>query len=516
MMRVRFSTAVLALLAAVAAYGANPLVEQVSRELPIDPTGTVWLNNPYGSIDVVGTDDDKIVITIHRVINAMDDPSLKDAREAVTTTFEGDARVRVVKTRFPEPRDPRWTAIVNYFVRVPHAINVKIGGRAMDHIRLAQLYGTVTVSVFSGTVILSNVTGPSTVETVNGRVIYDYPQRPTANARVQAINADIDVYAPRESVFDWVAETIKGELMTTFDIHGLFSGTVYHGRANGGRGPTLTTSTLAGRVMLLARGTSPVQARPVGTTVSGEVQGGILPRVTKVQLPIIYVQNWLFRANVADVAVGEVHGNARVETGAGEVELGVVFGSCFIDTNGGPLNLGDMMGPLEAHTGAGDVTVRVARQGGTVSTDGGIVRVVYAGGPMNLRSGGGDIIVQQAAGAIDAATRSGDISITASPLQKTQRIVAKSSQGNVSLIVSPTFGADVDATLLTTDAEANRIRSDFNLTVRREEAVNGKTRVHATGKINGGGERVELFAEDGSINISSQVITPLAIANPRQ
>jgi len=63
---------------------------------------------------------------------------------------------------------------------------------------------------------------------------------------------------------------------------------------------------------------------------------------------------------------------------------------------------------------------------------------------------------------------------------------------------------------LTDDAEANRIHSDFNLTVRREMA-NGKTRLHATGKINGGGDRLELFAEDGSINISSQVIAATTV-----
>jgi len=94
-------------------------------------------------------------------------------------------------------------------------------------------------------------------------------------------------------------------------------------------------------------------------------------------------------------------------------------------------------------------------------------------------------------------------------------MTAKTSQGNVALVVSPTFAADIDALVITGDADANTIRSDFNLTIRRE-AYNGKTRIRATGKINGGGERIELVAEDGSINISSQVIAPMVISNPRQ
>src|SRR5438094_8889538 len=166
-MRPRLLVSALAIFASIGAYAATPQVEQFTRELPIEATGTVWLNNPYGSIDVVGTDDDKLTISVQRQITAMDEQSLKDAREAVVITFEGDARVRVVKTRFPEPRDPRWAAICNYFVRVPRNINVKIGGRAMDHIQLTQLAGNVTVSAFSGTIILSSVTGISTVDTVN-------------------------------------------------------------------------------------------------------------------------------------------------------------------------------------------------------------------------------------------------------------------------------------------------------------------------------------------------------------
>jgi DUF4097 and DUF4098 domain-containing protein YvlB len=520
-MKVRFLISAVALFASIEALAATPQVEQFSRQLPIDATGTIWLNNPYGSIDVVGTDDDKFTISVQRQITAMDEQSLKEAREAVIITFEGDARVRVVKTRFPEPRDPRWVAICNYFVRVPRSVNVKIGGRAMDHIRLTQLAGKVTVSAFSGTIILSNVSGASTVDTVNGRVIYDYAQRPTANMNVQVINADIDIYAPRESAFEWVAESLNGDLLTNFfDIRGLFHGKIFRGRWNGsGVVPTLTTQTVSGKVTLLARGTAPAEARRIVAVASqGRSIASVsalpmpappatpnLQTIKKFQVPIIYMQNWQFVTNVMDVAVGEVHGNARVQTGAGEVELGVVFGTCEVDSGGGPLTLGDLMGPIDVHTDAGDVGIRAARQGGTASTDGGIVRVGYAGGPMNLRSGGGDIVVLQAAAPIDAATRSGDVSITMSPTMKTNRVTAKTSQGNVTLIVTPTFAADIDATLLTDDADSNRIRSDFNLTISREVS-NGKTRLHATGKINGGGDRIELFAEDGSINISSQAI----------
>ena len=49
-----------------------------------------------------------------------------------------------------------------------------------------------------------------------------------------------------------------------------------------------------------------------------------------------------------------------------------------------------------------------------------------------------------------------------------------------------------------------QIHSDFaGLTVKRDQ-FNGKTRLRATGKIGGGGEKVELYTEDGEIQIEQQ------------
>src|SRR5690349_18526356 len=141
-MRPRFLFAAVALFASVGAFAANPVVEQFTTELPVEPTGTVWLDNPYGSIDVMGTDEtNKMTLTVQRQITASDEASLHDARMTVLISSEGDSRVRVFRTRYPEPHDPRWAAICNFIVRVPRSINLKVGGKAMDHIRLMQLTG---------------------------------------------------------------------------------------------------------------------------------------------------------------------------------------------------------------------------------------------------------------------------------------------------------------------------------------------------------------------------------------
>jgi len=519
---IRTSIATVVLLSATQLFGATfPVLtasNRVVRELQIDPSGSVWIDNAFGSVDVIGGDGKLVSVTIDRTITAPDAASMKEAADNVVLSFEGDTKVRLIHTILPETHAGHWNAVVNYVVRIPRGVNVKIASKVAEHIRVSHVKGSVTVNGFAGTVIMDGVVGASAISLVNGRIIYDYLQRPVANARVQAVNADIDIYPPPNSNFDWIATTINGDILTTFPVRApRFSGTLFRGQIGSG-GPTINTETLMGRVLVQAKGTKSSSARSMRVYNSRHQPGPgdvLLQPPEKIQVPFV-VGDFVSAASVADITIGEVRGNAHVEVGAGEVELEAVLGQCMVTLMGGPLRLGDIMGALFAHTGAGDILVRVARMGGQVTTDGGLLLVKAALGPMTLRSGGGDIVVQQTSAAIDAQTSSGDVTLTGDPSKKTLKVTARTLQGNIILNVSPRFKADIDATILTSNPDANEMHIDFNgISVSREK-VGKKTRIHATGKINGGGERVELYAVDGDINISAKTITPIKVMSPKR
>jgi hypothetical protein len=174
-----------------------------------------------------------------------------------------------------------------------------------------------------------------------------------------------------------------------------------------------------------------------------------------------------------------------------------------------------MMGILTASTRAGDILVDSTRRGGTISTEGGTISLLYTGGPTRLISGGGDITVRQAAAPITAETTSGDIAITIDSTSKTETIDAKTGKGNVIVNVPPKFRGEIDATIITKDANADTIVSDLpGLSISREQMPGGLTRIHATGKINGGGEKVVLQATSGDIRISTGRVAP-TLVKPR-
>ena len=166
--------------------------------------------------------------------------------------------------------------------------------------------------------------------------------------------------------------------------------------------------------------------------------------------------------------------------------------------------VGDIFGTLNVRTKAGDVLINAARAGGFASTGGGLVRVLYASGPLTLHSDGGDIIVRSTTGGVIADTPSGDVTITLDPTVRSVPLDLKTGDGNIVIKLGPRFAADIDAIVITSDADASAIHSDFSGLSLRRESFNGRTRIHATGKVNGGGDRVTLYAEEGDIRVSAQ------------
>ncbi|HEV7921866.1 MAG TPA: DUF4097 family beta strand repeat-containing protein [Thermoanaerobaculia bacterium] len=509
----RFSATLILFLASGGALLGAPFAfrQEWIKEVSLAEGGIVWIANPTGNIDVIGVEGSTVSILAERLTRGADAAAVDEAKEQTAIYVAGDERNRTIRTLVPMVHSVRWTTNVNYSVRVPTTANLRIESSSSDHIRISNVRGSISVKNLNGAIFLDNATGPVTVDSVNGTIVYDPNGNPSANVSLTTVNGQIQVAVMPDARFQWVAETIKGDFLTNLPIRGRVVGTGYRGALNAG-GPILATAAMTGNVTLLRKGSRPNDARSVRA-----VEGTIGPVTVARTIDLAsFDGNFAYSTNVGNIRVGQVRGNAKVETGAGEVHLGRILGGATVRSGGGPLEIGDVIGAVNAYTKAGDVLVQAARGGGEISTDGGLIRVLYAGAPgTRLHSGGGDIIVRQASGPVNADTRSGDITINVDAGLLTTSVTAKTSQGSIVLNVAPKFSADIDATLVTSDADAHTIRSDFaGLQIRREPAGNNRMRIHATGKINGGGERVELYAEEGDILLTAQPMRPVMLVGP--
>jgi len=507
--------AAIAILASGSLYAAAVShTERFVRDFPMEIGGSLWIDNPVGNVDVVGSDLPGVSVQVVKAVMAPDSTSLKEGREQTQILIGGDQKTRVVKTVITESRDAKWKSNVSYVVRVPHASQVHVTGNLSEHVKITNIAATVTVKNVNGDITLEQVNGAVTIDSINGDIHFITDDKPTQPVQLTTINGGIEVQVAGDSVLDWIAQSIKGDFRTNLHLErGRISGNAFRALVNSPGGPMMTTTALMGNIFLLSRGgrqedirsiraaVAATQARvgPVGP--AGQQNSAVVSET--IQTPLVQ-GNFIYGTPYGNFHIGEVRGFVSLQTGAGQVTLGTVSGDCNIRSGGGPLDLGDIFGNINAHTEAGEVLVRSARKGGEVSTGGGTLRVIFSAGPLTLRNGGGDIIVNRTSGPITAETHSGDVTMSMDSNVRTQHVSAKTTKGNILLNLGPRFGAEVDATVLTTEEDAAGIHSDFaGLTVKRDQ-FNGKTRVRATGKIGGGGEKVELYTEDGEIQIEQQ------------
>ena len=504
-----------------AAAGANAsltVTDRLQNEFPLAAGGVVVIDNrnTAGAIEVGGGAEGRVAITSARVIRGADNSAVAEARQVLNRIIEGNEKTRVIRSA-GRSTAPRWSVEIHYTVIVPRSANLKILSSQTSRIRVSGVNGNVAVKNITGPVFIENVAGQVSVENVNGDVVLT-TQQVRNSARLSSINGSIAVRTPADASFTWEGETVTGEATTSFAMRNprFLTPNRFRGTINGQSNAAIIMETFSGNVSLLGHGVPEGAARSVRSQVPKQILprnegrtpgvGPMLPPNPErpdIRLPLVQ-GHYRYETSIGDVRIDEIRGATRIVTGAGLVQLGSVFGHAEVISFGGPLTLGEIHGPLIARTEAGNITVQRAREGGTITTGrGGTIQVLYSGGATTMSSGGGDIVLRQANGPVTADTKSGDISITFDAAARPGSVHATTAKGNIVLTLPVGFGADIDAMVLTSDPSIYSIRSDFpGLSVQREQ-VGGKTRIRATGKINGGGERLELEAHDGGIHITT-------------
>lgn len=511
-MKTRVLTVAIVLVACGAALAQRPISRTFSSDqtFGLAPNGTFFLENPSGNVVIDGKDTPNVEAILFKTITGADKEAVEEGRRQTTLIVGGDNNGRSVRTVIAAGTTPTrgWSASVTWRIKVPRTANVRILTRTGDHIQISGMRSGVQVKNFNGKVVLSDVVGAAIVESVNGSIFYQSPDI-RGNVLLSTVNGSITATVPPQAGFRWVAETLKGDIKTNLPARGTFLANTFNGTVNAPGGPTITTASLMGNVQLYEKGRSLRYAQSLRK--SDTMPAPQMQRAGGTPQQRVIRGRFEFQTSLGNVSVQQVLGDADIFTGAGEVQLGAVSGACRIRSGGGPLQLGEVFGPLSLETRAGDILVDTARRGGTIYTRGGTIRLLYTSGPTRLVSGGGDIHVRQAAAPIVAETASGDIAVTIDAASKTQRVDAKTTKGNVTLNVSPQFAGEIDATILTSDPDADTFLSDIPGLSVSSDQVGGKTRVRATGKINGGGEKIVLHATDGDIRISTGPVPPTVV-----
>ena len=262
--RVRYLITATALLCATTVFaGTYGKIEKYSKEFRLDADGTLWIDNPIGNVEVIGTDTAGVSLYAQKMLTGVDQDALRDAREQTQLTMTGTPKTLIIRTLLPPVRTSRWGSFVTYSLKVPSTVKVKIDSQMSDHIRVVNTSGGVTVKNVNGAIMLENVTGPILADSVNGSLSYDPNGRPASNVQLSSVNGRIEVAVSPDASFQWVGQTIRGDFRTNLPVAGRFNGTTFRGGVNSAHGPTVTTSTMMGDVFVVKKGTNIAQTQSV-------------------------------------------------------------------------------------------------------------------------------------------------------------------------------------------------------------------------------------------------------------
>jgi len=350
----------------------------------------------------------------------------------------------------------------------------------------------------------------------------------------------------REGVADGIRQGVRGGVRGMRALALLDPRRSYSGRVGDG-GATVRLSALNGSILLLSSGSRPEDAKPIVsqrrsfTVTIPEVRVRVpevkvvvppvdvrvpevrvrVPEAPVVPQPVVAVPRapraprgaWTFEAPVVrgDIAgdflatsgtssyrIGHVSGRVKILTHSGEISLASAGGDADVKTFGGDIRLGPVKGDLAAQTLAGDVRAGAIAGSARVETSGGDIRIQSVDGWLRARTAGGDIVVPLVGGHVDAATAGGDVRIAVGVRQLKEAISIVNGGGDVALMLPADFKGELDLTVTDADPSQPAIRSEFpEVSISRKNGT-----VHATGSVNGGGEKVKVSTSSGTIRLS--------------
>lgn len=208
----------------------QPIFSVISKDLALpqqvavlrDNVGQLILNNPYGKIEVVGTDKRDLVIeAVAHVQTSGDEDPLYDALRYTPLVEFGDLmRVSVPNLRSADDAKASNYETVDLIVQVPARLELTVRTERGE-VNVNNYKGNLSVSAKAGNVSVENLRGSLKVDNMNGAISAKNIERNatlnTLQGGVTVLNVQGDVHVKSESG-NCVMRKIGGKLNLTANL----------------------------------------------------------------------------------------------------------------------------------------------------------------------------------------------------------------------------------------------------------------------------------------------------------
>jgi hypothetical protein len=195
------------------------------------------------------------------------------------------------------------------------------------------------------------------------------------------------------------------------------------------------------------------------------------------------------RTSDGSVEAQEITGNVKTRTSDGSVTAENIAGDVEIKTSDGSITIKDVTGNIEAKTSDGSVTIESVQGTVIADTDDAKIRLRHIEGYVSAKTSDGSIEIIDVAGVREARTSDGSILAEIRAIQEDVHV--KTSDGSITLYLSPDLDAEVDM------KTSNGKISIHELNIAASKFSNTKLE----GKLGDGGHRLMVETSDSNIDV---------------
>lgn len=201
--------------------------EKVTKEFT--GASTLIIYNINGSIDVEGTNSDKVSFDVDKRITAKEKDVLEEGKREFKLAFEqkGDTVIAYIAEPFDSrPKRGNWQDrndrrieydfTLDFTVKVPRQMNVRVATINRGDVTVKDVTGSMRVSNVNGAIRLTNAKGATDAHTINGNVEANYLANPPEKSSYYTLNGDIKVSYPANLSADLQFKSFQGEFYTDF------------------------------------------------------------------------------------------------------------------------------------------------------------------------------------------------------------------------------------------------------------------------------------------------------------
>ncbi|MBS9460854.1 DUF4097 family beta strand repeat protein [Flagellimonas sp. 389] len=214
--------------------------EQIKKEVPLSNgvENRLVIKNVFGSIAVEGYSGNKVLVEVEKIISADNAKDLELGKKELNLKIVQEENLVILHPDAPyvefdkenlrynwcnKNEEPPYEHRLNFTVKVPKSIQIDVSTVNDGEVLVENTNGnSVKAENINGGIALTNITGKTDVNCINGPVNISYADNPKSSSKYYALNGDINISYQKALSANISFKSMNGELFTDFNINKQF------------------------------------------------------------------------------------------------------------------------------------------------------------------------------------------------------------------------------------------------------------------------------------------------------